>query len=114
MPGWLRRAELEGVPVMISMNTIGAYRAIPEPRGPVKIDSGAYTRFVGGLRGWYAVAPFVAGVRRVASALGSALVAVGPQDWLCGPPMLAATGRSIRWHQLRTVANYRMLCRMAP
>lgn len=113
-PGWLRRDELDGVPVMVSMNTIGAYGRIPAPRGPVKIDSGAYTRFSGGGRGWHAARPFAAAVVRVAAALGSRLVAVGPQDWLCGPPMLAATGRSLRWHQLRTAANYRALRRLAP
>ena len=113
-PGWLRRPELADVPVMISMNTIGGYGRIPEPRGPVKLDSGAYTRFSGGGRGWRAARPFVAAVSRVAAALGPALVAVGPQDWLCGPPMLAATGRSLRWHQLRTAANYRALRRLAP
>lgn len=115
-PGWLRRGELAGVPVMISLNTIGRIRSIPEAPGPVMIDSGAYSQFSGGRRGWVATATrgWVATATRVARALGPGLVAVGPQDWLCGPPMLAATGRTVLAHQLRTAANYRALCRIAP
>lgn len=111
-PGWLRRAP---IPAMVSFNQLAARRAPLEPAGDVFVDSGAYTRFSNGATGWdEPAAAFVARVRPVAALLGGRLCHLGPQDWLCGPPMLAATGLSVAEHQARTLDNYLELVAIAP
>ena len=53
--------------------------------------------------------------RRVLLEMGRAHVAwIGPQDMMCEPFMLEATGLDVAEHQRRTVANYVELCRLAP
>lgn len=32
-----------------------------------------------------------------------------PQDWMCEPTALAATGKTVRYHQMRTIENYLLL-----
>lgn len=99
-PTWIGRSP---VPLFVSMERASKFGRRPAIAGWA-LDSGGYTRLHRG--GWttppgqylehvYALADRCPGLEWAA-----------PQDWMCEPSALAATGLTVAEHQRRTVANY--------
>lgn len=94
-----------GVPLFINRRTLADRASFPRAAAPWRLDSGGYTELT--LRGrWELTAPaYAAEVRRYAAEVGQ-LEAAASRDLLVAPPALAATGLTVREHQLETVRNY--------
>ncbi len=99
-PTWLGRSP---APLFISIASERKFGRRP-PLNGWAMDSGAFTQIQRG--GWteepaeyvdraYSLADRVGGVDWIA-----------PQDWMCEPEALSATGLTVEEHQLRTVLNY--------
>ena len=112
---WAHLAGLT-VPACVSLNTMPkTARAIPRASAPVVVDGGGFTRVV--LRGGWDTTPkeHVDQMQRAVYGLGREWVAwVAPQDMMCEPESLRATGLSLEEHQRRTVENYVELTTIAP
>src|SRR3954462_4006122 len=100
-PGWLAEA---GVPTFVAYPTLRNRKVLPRAIAPWALDSGGYTELR--KHGEWRQSPkaYAAGVRRLQHEVGMLDFAC-PQDWVCAPPTLAATGLSVRDHQDRTVTN---------
>jgi hypothetical protein len=110
-PSWLRRP---GAPAMLSLHRLARYaRPVAGVARPWVLDSGAYTHLAAHGRWTLAPQAYVDTVRRWAATSG-ALQWAATQDWLCAPPVLAATGLTIAEHQARTVESWHVLRQLAP
>jgi len=110
-PNWLGIVD---VPLFVSRTTLGRIkRKFPRARQPWCMDSGGFSEVV--LRGGWTVSPrqYVDEVRRCQDNVGQMMWAA-PQDWMCEPVAIAATGLSVKEHQRRTVENYLELMTRAP
>jgi hypothetical protein len=110
-PNWLGIVD---VPLFVSRTTLGRIkRKFPRARQPWCMDSGGFSEVV--LRGGWTVSPsqYIDEVRRCQDNVGQMLWAA-PQDWMCEPVAIAATGLSVKDHQRRTVENYLELMTLAP
>lgn len=107
---WLARA---GVPLFVSRRTLAPMKRLPRAIAPWALDSGGFTELA--LYGRWTVTPrvYAAEVRRIMRGVGMMQWAA-PQDWMCEPSILKKTGLTVRQHQLRTIANYLRLRRIAP
>lgn len=105
--GWLGRLD---VPLCVSYRTLARRRRMPRARAPWLLDSGGYTELA--LYGEWRTPPevYLARVQRFAAEIGQ-LAAATVQDWLCIPPLLAKTERTIEEHQRETVQSYYFLRR---
>jgi hypothetical protein len=109
-PSWLARLT---VPLVVSHRTLRARRRLPQARVRWALDSGGFTelRLFGG---WQTPpAAYAEAVARYQAEIGW-LAWASPQDWMCEPAMLAATGRSVDDHQALTVDSYCRLRQLAP
>jgi hypothetical protein len=110
-PGWLRL----GVPLFVSDRRLRRYRRLPRAATGWALDSGGFTEL--GRHGSWDHGPtpreYVARIRRCRDQIGR-LAWAAPQDWMCEPGILAATGLSVAEHQARTVDNYLRLRELAP
>ena len=96
--GWL------GVPLFVSHRRLGGMRRLPVAAASWALDSGGFSEL--SLHGWWQTSPaaYARAVVRYRDEIGS-LAWVAPQDWMCEPPILAKTGRSVAFHQAATVAS---------
>lgn len=107
MPSWLRSP---GHPAMV------AYHRLPQrPYAAARrwaLDSGAFTHLL--KHGRWAISPevYAAAVRGWFEVGGLAWAAT--QDWICAPPVLDATGLTVREHQERTIESWHRLREIAP
>jgi hypothetical protein len=101
MPSWL--ASL-GVPLFVSHRRLVGMRRLPVAATCWALDSGGFSEL--SLYGAWQTSPaaYAAAVARYRDEIGS-LVWAAPQDWMCEPPILAKTGRSVAFHQAATVAS---------
>lgn len=106
---WLATA---GVPLFFAYPAVMKARKVPEALAPWALDSGGFNELVKN-GGWsFTEEEYVEGVRHLQTA--GLLTFVCPMDWPCGPPALAATGKSVREHQELTVENWLRLAELAP
>lgn len=93
------------VPLFLNRRQLAGRATFPRAAGPWRLDSGGFTEL--GLYGrWELTAPaYAAEVRRYATEVGR-LEAAACRDYIAAPEALAATGLTVREHQLRTVGNY--------
>lgn len=135
---WLGRPDLADVPKCVSRNRIAGYRGrrLPRPTAPVLIDSGAFTELKQHGRWRLTAAEYVTEIRQIIDQLGTVVVAVAQQDWMCEPVVIEG-GRTkdgtfvgtrrlldpdgrltldqlVEEHQRRGVANLIELRRLAP
>lgn len=90
------------IPLFVARQNFGKKRR-PRALGPWAIDSGGFTACNNG--GWTLPArDFVDEVESIASDVGR-LAWAAPQDWMCEPVVLKATGLTVAEHQRRTIAN---------
>ncbi|WP_163506550.1 DUF7221 family queuine tRNA-ribosyltransferase-like protein [Fodinicola acaciae] len=110
-PHWLRTIE---VPLFISDRTLRRYRTLPTASGLWALDSGGFTELTR-YGGWHRspAHAYATRVQRYHDEIGG-LVWAAPQDWMCEPQVLAATGQTVAEHQRRTVMNYLRLRRITP
>jgi hypothetical protein len=68
------------------------------------LDSGGFSEL--SLYGTWRTSPaeYVRAIVRYRDEIGS-LAWAAPQDWMCEPPIIAKTGRSVGFHQAATVAS---------
>lgn len=99
-PHWLASAD---VPLFVSRRWMP--KRLPRARTRWALDSGGFTELKD--HGQWTITPYqyAAEVGRFSDEIGL-LDFAAPMDWMCEPQILAKTGKSIREHQYRTVANY--------
>jgi hypothetical protein len=109
-PRWL--SELD-VPLFVSRRSLATMRMLPRARGRWALDSGGFTEL--SLHGGWTLSAkdYVADVRRFRDEIGG-LDWAAPQDWMCEPSILKATGLTLAEHQARTVRNFLELRALAP
>jgi hypothetical protein len=108
-PAWL--AQL-AIPLFVSHRTLRRVRQLPRARAPWALDSGGFSELKAG--GWRTTAlDYIAAVRRYRDEIGL-LEWAAPMDWMCEAEQLAATGLSVRKHQVLTVQNFLELRIRAP
>jgi hypothetical protein len=112
LPNWLGLP----VPLFVSDRRLRRYRrTLPRATAPWALDSGGFTELARYGTWDHGPAPHVYAdrVRRYRSQIGH-LDWAAPQDWMCEPAILAATGLTVAGHIARTVANYLQLRAFAP
>ena len=100
-PAWLERTA---APLFLSHRTLAERKRLPRALGSWALDSGAFTELGKHGRFEASAEEYAEAIGRYASEIGG-LAWAAPQDWLCAPPMLEATGLSVAEHQRRTVRS---------
>lgn len=113
MDSWLKKEELEGVPLFVSHRRLKNRVKLPRAVTDWALDSGGFTEL--SMHGEWTVTPeeYIASVRRYRDGIGR-MDWAAPQDWMCEPWIIEKTGLSVLEHQKRTVANYLELRSLAP
>jgi hypothetical protein len=110
-PAWIARNT---APIMVSHARLRHIRGrLPSGRGPVVIDSGAFTELSRHGRFRTSLAEYVDAVDRYRAEIGT-VVWAAPQDWMCEEEVIAHTGLSVEQHQQRTVENFCELDALRP
>jgi hypothetical protein len=101
LPSWL--ASLR-VPLFVSHRRLARLRRLPVAATGWALDSGGFSEL--SLFGAWQTTPaaYARAIVRCRDEIGS-LEWAAPQDWMCEPPILAKTGRSVAFHQAATVAS---------
>lgn len=91
----------------------GPAKTLPRALEGWALDSAGFTEVA--IRGGWSLSPthYAAEARRYADEIGQ-LEWIAPQDWMCEPVALRATGKDVAEHQRRTVANFLDLRDRAP
>lgn len=112
-PGWLFDERFSDVPLFVSRRTIGRMKTLERAKTSWALDSGGFTEL--SMFGRWKTTPkeYVADVKRLFAEVGRCDWAA-PQDWMCEPVITKKTGRTVREHQKRTVANFLELRSLAP
>lgn len=102
------------VPLFVSHTRLRKRATFPRARGPVAIDSGAFTQLNRGA--WhvrtrspypFTAAEYAEDVARYDREIGIEWAA--PMDWPCEPSVVEKHGIGIQEHQLRTILNFEQL-----
>lgn len=119
-PAWLSKTD---TPLFVSRRVLASRKTLPRALGPWALDSGGFTELQ--LHGKWTIGPeqYAREVRRFRDEIGN-LEWAAPQDWMCEPIVIsggsvhgvkfAGTGRSVKTHQINTVANLLALRELAP
>jgi hypothetical protein len=101
MPGWLGSLR---VPLFVSHRRLAGMRRLPVAATSWALDSGGFSEL--SLYGAWRTTPaaYAGAILRYRDEVGS-LAWAAPQDWMCEPPIVAKTGRSVGFHQAATVAS---------
>jgi len=101
------------VPLFVSRTRLERQKKWPRAQAPWSLDSGGFTEVA--LRGGWSLSPtrYAQMARKYRDEIGS-LRWAAPQDWMCEPVALKATGLSVVEHQRRTIENYLDLVSYAP
>lgn len=112
MKQWLVDAH---VPLFLSYRVFGkqASHTLPRASAPWALDSGGFAELIDFGKWTVSAEDYVAGTRRLRDAIGNLEFAC-PQDWVCSPPALAATGKTIEYHQRASVESVIELRELAP
>ena len=103
-PHWLADARFTDVPLFVSHRSLGRYKTLPRAVGSWALDSGGFTELSMHGRWTLPAAEYARAVLRYRDEIGG-LAWASPQDWMCEPQMLAATGLTVDEHQRRTVES---------
>lgn len=101
---WLADTRFTEVPLFVSHRQLARYKALPRAVGAWACDSGGFTEL--SIHGRWTLSPqdYTRALKRYADEIGG-LAWASPQDWMCEPQMLAATGLTVDEHQRRTVES---------
>jgi hypothetical protein len=109
-PRWLWEPAAD-FPLFVSHRTLRHYRKLRPGTHRWVLDSGGFSE-LSQYGAWRTTAgEYVAAVRRYVRDIGC-LDWAAPQDWMCEPSMLAATGLTVGQHQRRTIASFTELTGM--
>lgn len=102
MPGWLATMT---VPLFVSHRRLAPRKHLRRSEVPWALDSGGFTELH--QHGGWNTTPleYADAVHRYNTEVGC-LEWVAPQDWMCEPSALAASGLTVEAHQALTVGNY--------
>jgi hypothetical protein len=103
-PHWLADARFTDVPLFVSHRSLGRYKTLPRAVGSWALDSGGFTELSMNGRWTLPAAEYARAVLRYRDEVGG-LAWASPQDWMCEPVMLKATGLAVEEHQRRTIAS---------
>jgi hypothetical protein len=112
MPGWLWNPAVD-FPLFISHSRLRPYKTLRPAVTRWALDSGGYTEITEHGRWRQTTAEYCADVAQYASRIGR-LDWAAPQDWLCTPGALQATGLAVAEHVNRTVTSYAELVTLWP
>lgn len=101
-PHWLRITDFS---LMVAHPRLAKIKKLPRARMPWVLDSGGFTEITKSGRWRLSPREYDAHVVRYQREVGSLLWAA-PQDWMCEPAALSASGLSVSEHIARTVVNY--------
>lgn len=101
------------VPLFVSRRRLALRRSLPRALGPWALDSGGFTELSMFGKWETTAATYVAEVRRWRDEIGR-LEWAAIQDWMCEPPILAMTGKTVAAHQALTIQSYLDLVDLAP
>lgn len=107
-PHWLADARFADVSLFVSHRSLSRYRTLPRAVGAWALDSGGFTELSLHGRWTLPAADYARAVLRYRDEVGG-LAWASPQDWMCEPVMLKATGLTVEEHQARTVASVQEL-----
>jgi hypothetical protein len=94
-----------GVPLFVSVRVLGKRKKLPTPIAPWALDSGGFTELSRPPHRW--VTSEDAYVEQIHRFAGMPFFQwAAPQDWMCEPWIIAATGLTVPEHQERTVASF--------
>lgn len=102
LPHWLAFSPF---PLFVSHNRLFKRMTFPRAKTGWALDSGGFTQITKYGRWLHGPDLYAQYVRLYMSEIGN-LDWASPQDWMCEPVATAATGRTVRYHQIRTVENY--------
>jgi hypothetical protein len=102
LPSWLGWL---GVPLFVSHRRLACLGRPPVAVESWALDSGGFSEL--SLHGGWQTTPAAYGraILRYRDEIGS-LAWAAPQDWMCEPPILSKTGRTVEFHQAATVASF--------
>jgi hypothetical protein len=111
-PGWLATIA---VPLVISDRRLRTYRTLPRAQAAWALDSGGFTELsrYGSWDHGPTARQYAARIRRYRDQIGH-LAWAAPQDWMCEPAILAATGLTVTGHQQRTITSVLALRDIGP
>lgn len=113
MPNWLWADPPFPHKLFVSHRRLQRQKSYKRATVDWALDSGGFTELSMFGRWVETVDHYVSSVRRYIAEIGR-LMWAAPMDWMCEPSMLVKTGLTVRQHQLRTVANFLTLRRVAP
>lgn len=102
MANWLPQAN---VPLFVSRSVFAKRKSYPRAACEWALDSNGFTQVA--MHGGWLTSPrdFAASVRRIRDEVGL-MAWASPQDWMCEPIALKATGKTVIEHQRLTIENY--------
>ena len=110
-PAWIARTS---APIMVSHTRLRTIRGrLPTGRGPIVMDSGAFTELSRHGRFLTSPAEYIDAVDRYRSEIGT-VVWAAPQDWMCEEEVVIRTGLTVEEHQHRTVEGFCHLDALRP
>lgn len=107
---WMRSTA---VPLFVSRTRLSTLKTMPRALGPWALDSGGFTELDRNHAWTLSPEEYARFVRRCVEEVGH-LAWAAPQDWMCGPQMLASTGLTVRDHQRLTTENLLRLRTLDP
>ena len=109
-PSWFPRSP---VPLFVSRTRLTRFKKFPKARERWALDSGSFSEIT--RNGSWTIGPeeYADFVRRAKTDVGK-MDWAAPQDVMCEPFVLEATGGTVRGHQEQTVANFLRLRELAP
>lgn len=111
-PNWLWNGLALG-PMFVAAHRMKRKSAFPQSTVPFALDSGGFNHLL--REGKWTVSPreYAEHAQRIHVETGKMLWAA-VQDWVCAPPVLAKTGKSVLEHQQRTLESFLELRDLAP
>lgn len=109
---WLWAKE-DRIPFFVSDTTLRKYKNLKPAKFIWALDSGGYSELH--KHGKWTICPheYAARVDRYATEIGK-LQFAAIQDWMCEESVRKKTGKSIKYHQDKTIESFLLLTRIAP
>lgn len=111
-PNWLWNGGAQG-PMFVAAHRMQRKSAFPQATVPFALDSGGFNHLLREGRWTVSAREYAEHAQRIMVETGKMRWAA-VQDWVCAPPVLAKTGKSVLEHQQRTLESYLELSVLAP
>lgn len=111
-PNWLWNGGARG-PMFVAAHRMQRKSSFPAATVPFALDSGGFNHLLREGRWTVSARAYAEHVQRIKVETGK-LEWAAVQDWVCAPPVLAKTGKSVLEHQQLTLESYFELQHLAP